>query len=595
MTGSRVSAVIPVLNGEAFVAESVRSVLSQSLSVYECIVVDDGSTDGTRDVLAGFGKEVRVIAQPPGGVSAARNAGMRAAVGDAIAFLDADDVWLPHKLETQLAAVAAGESVVASFTGYIVTDARMRPRRLIRHDLGAAAVGRALTFDGPAVGFSLTGFVTREAAERAGGFDEGLSVSADLDYVCRLRRLGNVIGIAEPLSLYRVHSRGQMHRNPEQLRRDMTKVLEGQRPHLTPRAWQRARANVEVYCAAQELIDGSPGEALAGLARAARRAPSRVVAQPLGAASRQAMQRARASGSSRMVQRAPNVDDATVRGFGDEWETFDQIQLDAREHAGLHENYFAIFPWHLLPNGARGADIGCGSGRWARLTAPRVGHLTCVDASAQAVGVARRALADVPNCSFVVASVDELPFEPGSLDFAYSLGVLHHVPDTAAALRSCAKVLAPGAPFLVYLYYALDGRPLWYRLLWRLTDAARRAISRRSHRTKMAVSQLIALLIYFPLARLAAMAERSGRDAESYPLAFYRHLSFYTMRTDAYDRFSTRLERRFTREEIGSLLTQAGFRDVEFADTAPYWCATAVRAHQPSSVIIAPAPAVDAG
>jgi len=273
-----------------------------------------------------------------------------------------------------------------------------------------------------------------------------------------------------------------------------------------------------------------------------------------------------------------NVHSPTVEGFGEEWDTFDQLALDEAEQAAIFGQYFAVFPWGDLPSDPVGADIGCGSGRWARLVAPRVGRLICVDASESALAVARRALESAPNCSFACASVSDLPIEAGTMDFAYSLGVLHHVPDTAAALHSCARVLKPGAPLLVYLYYALDGRPLWYRMLWKASDAGRRRVSRLAHRQKLAISAVVALTVYLPLARAARLVELMGRSAEGIPLAFYRSRSLYTMRTDAYDRLGTQLEHRFTREEIEQMLKDAGFVDTRFSEQPPYWCAVATRA-----------------
>lgn len=272
---------------------------------------------------------------------------------------------------------------------------------------------------------------------------------------------------------------------------------------------------------------------------------------------------------------ADNIDLATVRGFGGEWATFDQAPLSPAELSAIFEQYFAVFPWHRLSDGAEGFDLGCGSGRWAQLVAPRVGRLHLVDASAEALDVARRNLEDADNCDFHEASVGSLPFAPSSMEFGYSLGVLHHVPDTAAALRSCATVLRPGAPFLVYLYYAFDNRPAWYRTLWRATEPVRRVVSRLPHPVKLAVSTTIALLVYWPLARLARLGQRLG--AGNMPLAYYADRSLYTMRTDAYDRFGTRLEQRFSRAEIESMMAAAGFENIMFSDSEPYWCAVGIR------------------
>lgn len=268
-----------------------------------------------------------------------------------------------------------------------------------------------------------------------------------------------------------------------------------------------------------------------------------------------------------------NADRDVVEGFGDEWSRFDQERLAAAERKSLFDSYFAIFPWDSLPHGSEGADIGCGSGRWARLAAPRVGVLHCVDASGEALAVARRALADAPNVQFHEASVGDLPFTDGSLDFAYSLGVLHHVPDTSAGLAACVRALKDGAPFLVYLYYAFDNRPDWFRRVWQGSDVLRRGISRLPYPFRYAVSQAFAVGVYWPLARASRLLERLGFPVDVLPLSAYRDKSFYTMRTDALDRFGTRLEQRFTRQEIAEMMRQAGLGNIAFHDGLPFWCA----------------------
>jgi SAM-dependent methyltransferase len=272
-----------------------------------------------------------------------------------------------------------------------------------------------------------------------------------------------------------------------------------------------------------------------------------------------------------------NIDAAVVDGFGDEWSRFDQSELSEAEARQLFGEYFDIFPWQELPAGALGLDLGCGSGRWARLIAPRVGRLLCFDASPAAVDVAKRMLAGVENVEVAVAAIDELPVPDDGADFAYSLGVLHHIPDTAAALRACVRKLRPGAPFLLYLYYRFDNRPQWYRLLWRLSEVIRYFVSRAPKALRYGISQFLAATVYWPVSRLARLAERMGMRAESFPLAYYRNRSFYVLRTDALDRFGTRLERRFTRAEVEAMMRAAGLADVVFSPHAPFWCATGRR------------------
>jgi len=276
-----------------------------------------------------------------------------------------------------------------------------------------------------------------------------------------------------------------------------------------------------------------------------------------------------------------NLDPRVARGFGREWSTFrqDTDHLPQQQRQRIFDDYFHIFPWHLLPpGGGVGIDVGCGTGRWAMLVAPRVRHLHVLDASAEALDVARQNLCPLNNITYHAASVARMPLPSRSLDFAYSLGVLHHVPDTQAALTAIADRLKPGAPFLVYLYYALDNRPFWYRLLWRMTNLVRPVISRLPHPLQLVISQAIAMVIYWPMARVARLPSRLGKSMGALPLSYYADKSFYVMRTDAYDRFCTRLEKRFTRSEIEAMLRCAGFTDIIFSDREPFWCAVGVRA-----------------
>ena len=274
---------------------------------------------------------------------------------------------------------------------------------------------------------------------------------------------------------------------------------------------------------------------------------------------------------------APNLDAGTVSGFGDEWVAFDQTGLQPEEKQRQFANYFNVFPWSALPPGAEGFDLGCGSGRWALLAAPRVGHLHCIDASDRALQVARRRLAGTDNVSFHHASVDAIPLADGSQDFGYSLGVLHHVPGTAAGLADCVRKLKPGAPFLVYLYYRFDDRPAWFRMLWHMSDRLRRIVSSLPFALRRPITDTIALTVYWPLSRAAGAAERWGFSVRNWPLALYRHHSIYTLRTDALDRFATRLEKRFTREEIQTLMVTAGLEHVHFSETEPFWTAVGYR------------------
>jgi hypothetical protein len=137
--------------------------------------------------------------------------------------------------------------------------------------------------------------------------------------------------------------------------------------------------------------------------------------------------------------------------------------------------------------------------------------------------------------------------------------------------------LKPGGSLLVYLYYRFDNRPTWFRAVWRVSDAGRRVISRLPFMLRRRVADLIAVSVYWPLARISRFAERGGRNVDVFPLSTYRNMGFYAMRTDALDRFGTRLEQRFTRNEIETMMTDAGLVDVRFEDESPYWRAVGAR------------------
>lgn len=267
-----------------------------------------------------------------------------------------------------------------------------------------------------------------------------------------------------------------------------------------------------------------------------------------------------------------NLDLGVVEGFGQEWRRFDQKGVSEVELQSLFEDYFSVFPWATLPSTAMGFDLGCGSGRWAQFVAKRVGRLHCIDASQVALDIARKNLSQHSNCEFHCASVDSIPIPDGSADFGYSLGVLHHIPDTQKGIIECVRKLKPGAPFLLYLYYAFDNRPYWFRMLWRISDGLRRVLSGLPFSIRFVLCDLLAVAVYWPLARLSSVLEGLGIDVSHLPLSAYRHRSFYSMRTDALDRFGTRLEKRFSREEIRSMMEQAGLGGIRFSETV-FWCA----------------------
>ena len=272
-----------------------------------------------------------------------------------------------------------------------------------------------------------------------------------------------------------------------------------------------------------------------------------------------------------------NIDKLVVDDFGKEWSKFDQSGVPIIELKNEFEKYFSLFPWDILPANSEGFDLGCGSGRWAYFCAPLVGKLHCVDPSSSALDVAMKKLKHYDNCIFHNLGVDEIPFNDGSMDFGYSLGVLHHIPDTLNGIKKSVRKLKSGAPFLVYIYYSFDNRPKWFKAVWRVTNPFRRFISILPFPVKYIISQIIAIFVYFPLARLSRIIEIFGINVSNIPLSSYRDKNFYSMRTDALDRFGTRLEKRFTKTQIEQMLLESGLEKIEFRSQEPYWCAIGYR------------------
>lgn len=265
------------------------------------------------------------------------------------------------------------------------------------------------------------------------------------------------------------------------------------------------------------------------------------------------------------------VFDEVIEDFGREWSRFSHSGLDVKELQSSFSQYFEIFPFDTLHKNSVGFDLGCGSGRWANFIAKRVGCLICVDPSSEALKVAKANLAHHSNVVFKNEAVENLSIADLSMDFGYSLGVLHHTRDTARGIRECTAKLKPGAPFLLYLYYSLDNRPLLFRALWKLSDLIRKIICRLPPRLKFFVCELIALFVYLPMARIAKVFEMLGLSVENFPLSDYRAKSFYIMRTDALDRFGTKVEKRFTKSQIGEMLRSAGMERIQFSNKMPFW------------------------
>jgi len=216
-----VSVVIPTYNHAAFLSEALENVFAQTCSPLEVIVVDDGSTDETAEVLRMYERRIRVLSQANRGVAAARNAGAAVASGELLAFLDADDAWLPAKLERQVARLDSEPEIALVHCGVAEIDNRGRQFRARLDGMEGRVSTEMLFFRrGVILGGGSAAVIRRAAFLDVGGFDESLSTSADWDLYYRIACRCPVGFVPEVLVRYRVHG-GNMHRNVHAMASDM--------------------------------------------------------------------------------------------------------------------------------------------------------------------------------------------------------------------------------------------------------------------------------------------------------------------------------------------------------------------------------------
>ena len=266
-----------------------------------------------------------------------------------------------------------------------------------------------------------------------------------------------------------------------------------------------------------------------------------------------------------------NTNKKIIDDFSDEWKKFDQSKLDNNELKSIFEDYFNIFPFHLINKKSEGFDLGCGTGRWAKMIAPKVYKLNLIEPS-DSILIAEKNLQDYNNITFYKENVMNISLKNNSQDFGYALGVFHHIEDTGKALKISTTLLKRNAPFLIYLYYAFDNRGTYYKLIWKFSNYIRKVICVLPNPIKNVVTDIIAFFVYMPISKLILLLEKFGLNVKALPLYYYRNKSFYTMRTDSRDRFGTFLEKRFTKKQIKKLMLDANLTNITFSEQSPYWC-----------------------
>jgi SAM-dependent methyltransferase len=266
-----------------------------------------------------------------------------------------------------------------------------------------------------------------------------------------------------------------------------------------------------------------------------------------------------------------NIDENTVKSFGEEWKAFHKF--DDKELNRIGDEYFDIVTPAMSGQDKIAADFGCGTGRWTKYFANRVGAIAAIDPS-DAIFTAANVLEKTDNTFLYKASIDNLPFPDNYFDFGFSLGVLHHIPDTQAAMNACIQKIKPGGHFLVYLYYDFDNRGSLFKFIYWLSNLIRLVVSKLPGGLKRVICDVLAVVLYMPFVGLCRILRVLGvpeRIRQKIPLQIYEKASFYIIRNDALDRFGTPLEQRFTRTQITDMMSNAGLTEIQFSPNAPYW------------------------
>jgi ubiquinone/menaquinone biosynthesis C-methylase UbiE len=265
-----------------------------------------------------------------------------------------------------------------------------------------------------------------------------------------------------------------------------------------------------------------------------------------------------------------NINRKVVNEFGDEWLKFNDFTDKRIKEAA--EEYFDIIDDKIVNKNTYAIDIGCGSGRWTKYFSSKAGFIDAVDPG-NAIFAANKLLCKINNVRLTKASLDALPFPDETFDFAMSIGVLHHIPDTRQGMIDCVKKVKKGGYFYVYLYYNLDERGPFFRNLFKFSDFIRSLVSKLPGKLKLITCDILAVIIYMPIILLVRFFIFTGLKnfAKRMPLSAYYNKSFFIIRNDALDRFGTRLEKRFSANEIKEMMENSGLTNIAISDGIPYY------------------------
>lgn len=265
-----------------------------------------------------------------------------------------------------------------------------------------------------------------------------------------------------------------------------------------------------------------------------------------------------------------NIDAGVVRSFGEEWLKFNDFSDETIE--GSANEYFDILNDTIINKNTYAIDVGCGTGRWTKFLTNKVAFIEAIDPS-NAIFAADNLLGKIENVRLAKASTDTIPFADETFDFAMSIGVLHHIPDTQQAMKDCVRKVKKGGYFYCYLYHNLEKMHWWLKILFNISEVIRKVVHRLPYAAKHFVCDLLAIIIYMPFilwVRLLILLGGRGL-AKKMPLYAYHNKSFFVIRNDSLDKFGTSLEQRFSKKEVEQLMLNCGLEDIVISPGTPYY------------------------
>jgi SAM-dependent methyltransferase len=265
-----------------------------------------------------------------------------------------------------------------------------------------------------------------------------------------------------------------------------------------------------------------------------------------------------------------NIDAAVVQDFGNEWIKFKDYSAEEIESWAI--SYFDILNDNIINKNTYALDIGCGTGRWTKYLSDRIGFIEAIDPS-NAVVAADYLLSDINNVRIAKASVETIPFDDETFDFAMSIGVLHHIPDTQKAMTDCVKKVKRGGYFYVYLYHNLERRGSLFKGFFAFSERIRKIVSKFPPEFKRISCDVLAVTTYMPFVLTGRLLHLVGlkKIAAKMPLRDYQNKSFFIIRNDALDKYGTTLEQRFSKAEIITLMRNSGLDEIIISSQSPYY------------------------